>query len=173
MINGSKRRKMSTTISEGQMLGGMGDKCHFTSDLSLMVYLGSATRKWVFWKTAWRCVRILAIHSALRKLWSDCADAQADQRLRWAHIQSCMKCCASALTCIILHMARQYEFQTTTGYRTYPKYLDVCLLTIIFLKGSKFHKNKTFFFIQERFNKLIYSIIRIIKCGIWQPVKFY
>ena len=29
-----------------------------------------------------------------------------------------------------------------------------------------------FFFIQERFNKLIYSINTIIKCGIGQPVKF-
>ena len=28
------------------------------------------------------------------------------------------------------------------------------------------------FFIQERFNKLIYSINMIIKCGIWQAVKF-
>ena len=28
------------------------------------------------------------------------------------------------------------------------------------------------FFIQERFNNLIYSINTIIKCGIWEPVKF-
>ena len=28
------------------------------------------------------------------------------------------------------------------------------------------------FFIHERFNKLIYGINMIIKCGIWQPVKF-
>ena len=35
-----------------------------------------------------------------------------------------------------------------------------------------FLKNRHFFFIQERFNKLIYSINTIIKCGLWQPVKF-
>ena len=30
---------------------------------------------------------------------------------------------------------------------------------------------KRHFFIQERFNKLIYVIYTIIKCGTWQPVK--
>ena len=39
------------------------------------------------------------------------------------------------------------------------------------LKGSIFLKNRHF--IQERFNKLIYGINTIIKCGIWQPVKFH
>ena len=40
-------------------------------------------------------------------------------------------------------------------------------------KGSIFLKKKTFFFfIQGRFNKLIYGINMIIKCGILQPVKF-
>ena len=34
--------------------------------------------------------------SARRRLWSDCADAQADLSLRWAYMQSCRKCCASA-----------------------------------------------------------------------------
>ena len=29
------------------------------------------------------------------------------------------------------------------------------------------------FFIQERFNKLIYVINTVIKCGIWQHVKFH
>ena len=33
--------------------------------------------------------------SALRRFWSDCADAQADLSLRWAHIQSCEKGCVS------------------------------------------------------------------------------
>ena len=28
------------------------------------------------------------------------------------------------------------------------------------------------FLIQERFNKLIYGIITILNCGIWQHVKF-
>ena len=28
------------------------------------------------------------------------------------------------------------------------------------------------FFIQKRFNKFIYGINTIIKCGAWQPVKF-
>ena len=31
-----------------------------------------------------------------RRLWSDCADAQADLSLRWAHIQYSRKCCAPA-----------------------------------------------------------------------------
>ena len=39
------------------------------------------------------------------------------------------------------------------------------------LKGSIFLKSRHFF-IQGRFNKLIFSIDTIIKCGIWQPVKF-
>ena len=33
------------------------------------------------------------------------------------------------------------------------------------------YSSKIDIFIQERFNKLIYSINMIIKCGIWQPVK--
>ena len=33
---------------------------------------------------------------ALRRLRSDCADAQADLSLRWAHIQSWRKCCGPA-----------------------------------------------------------------------------
>ena len=40
-----------------------------------------------------------------------------------------------------------------------------------YLKGSIFLKNR-YFIIQERFNKLIYIINTIIKCDIWQPVKF-
>ena len=39
------------------------------------------------------------------------------------------------------------------------------------LKGSTFLKNRHFIN-QERFNKLIYGINTIIKCGTWQPVKF-
>ena len=39
------------------------------------------------------------------------------------------------------------------------------------LKGDKFLKNRHFI-IQERFNKLIYGINTIIKCGTWKPVKF-
>ena len=39
------------------------------------------------------------------------------------------------------------------------------------LKGSIFLKNRHFI-IQELFNKLIYGINTIIKCGICQPVKF-
>ena len=31
-----------------------------------------------------------------RRLWSDCAKAQADLSLRWAHMQSCNKYCAPA-----------------------------------------------------------------------------
>ena len=39
-----------------------------------------------------------------------------------------------------------------------------------YFKGSIFLKNR-YFIIQERFNKLIYCISSIIKCGIWQTVK--
>ena len=38
-------------------------------------------------------------------------------------------------------------------------------------KGSIFLKNRHFI-IQEKFNKLIYGINTIIKCGFWQHVKF-
>ena len=41
----------------------------------------------------------------------------------------------------------------------------------IHVNGSIFLKNRHFI-IQERFNKLIYGIKKIIKCGTWQPVKF-
>ena len=34
--------------------------------------------------------------SALQRLRSDCADAQSDVSLRWAHMQSCRKCCEPA-----------------------------------------------------------------------------
>ena len=40
----------------------------------------------------------------------------------------------------------------------------------IFLKKKK--KKKDIFFIQERFNKLIYNSNTIIECDIWHPVKF-
>ena len=44
-----------------------------------------------------KTLRILGYpQSALRRLRSDCADAQADLRLRKAHIQSCKKCFAPA-----------------------------------------------------------------------------
>ena len=36
---------------------------------------------------------------ALRRLWSDSADAQVDLSLRWAHRQFCGKCCVPAQTC--------------------------------------------------------------------------
>ena len=36
------------------------------------------------------------LQSALRRFWSDCADAQADLSLRWALLQSIGKCCAPA-----------------------------------------------------------------------------
>ena len=39
------------------------------------------------------------------------------------------------------------------------------------IKGTVFIKNRHFF-IQEKFNKLMYGINTVIKCGIWQPVKF-
>ena len=35
-------------------------------------------------------------HGALRRLWSDCADAQAELSLRRAQMQSCKKCCGPA-----------------------------------------------------------------------------
>ena len=38
---------------------------------------------------------------------------------------------------------------------------------------KKKKKKKDIFIIQERFNKLIYGINTIIKCGIRQPVKFH
>ena len=45
--------------------------------------------------------------NALRRLWSDCAYAQADLSLRWAHMPSCRYCCALAhvmndLKCIMV-----------------------------------------------------------------------
>ena len=40
------------------------------------------------------------------------------------------------------------------------------------IKGSIFLKNCHFFFYQKRVYKSIYNINMIIKCGIWQPVKF-
>ena len=37
-----------------------------------------------------------ASSGAQRRLWSACAEAQADLSLRWAHMQSCRKCCFPA-----------------------------------------------------------------------------
>ena len=47
-----------------------------------------------------------------------------------------------------------------------------CCKTVLHLtlKGSIFLKNR-YFIIQEKFDKLIYGIYTIIKCGVWQPVK--
>ena len=45
------------------------------------------------------------------------------------------------------------------------------LYPVQIFKGSIFLKNSHFLF-HERFNKLIYGTNTIIKCGIWQPVKF-
>ena len=44
-------------------------------------------------------------------------------------------------------------------------------LTMLLVKGSIFLKNRHFI-IQERFNRLIYGIGTIIKCGTWQPINF-
>ena len=46
------------------------------------------------------------------------------------------------------------------------------LANIFSLKAPSSSKKYYIFFIQERFNQLIYSINAIIKCGIWLPVKF-
>ena len=46
-----------------------------------------------------------------------------------------------------------------------------CIHSHRLIKGLIFLKNRHFF-IQERFDKLIYGINTIIKYGIWQPVKF-
>ena len=46
------------------------------------------------------CLKTLWIlgysQSAPQRLWSDCADVQADLSLHWAHMQSCRKRCAPA-----------------------------------------------------------------------------
>ena len=44
--------------------------------------------------------------------------------------------------------------------------------SLIYLEGFNFPQNRHFVFIQERFNKLVYSINMIIKSGILHPVKF-
>ena len=43
---------------------------------------------------------------------------------------------------------------------------------VTFVPAGAMTPSAEFLFIQERFNKLIYGINTIIKCGIWQPVKF-
>ena len=54
---------------------------------------------------------------------------------------------------------------------TYGKYGFFFVFFFFYCKGSIFLKNRHFI-IQERFNKLIYGINTIIKCGTWQLVKF-
>ena len=44
---------------------------------------------------ALRRLRSKACSNGQRVLWSACADVQADQRLCWAQMQSCRKCCAN------------------------------------------------------------------------------
>ena len=41
-------------------------------------------------------------HSALWSFWSDCADVEADLRLRWAYKQLCRKCCTSVHSYLIM-----------------------------------------------------------------------
>ena len=53
------------------------------------------------------------------------------------------------------------EFSETEAYYTADV---ICLKTP--------DSSKINIFIEERFNNLIYSTDTIIKCGIWQPVKF-
>ena len=68
-----------------------------------------------------------ASYGVQRGLWSACADAQADQSLRWAHIQSCCKCCDAAyfiplpsgLTSLYLwKLHRWYMFHTLLQTKT-------------------------------------------------------
>ena len=47
----------------------------------------------------------------------------------------------------------------------------VVVIDALRVKGSIVLKNRHFI-IWESFNKLIYGINTIIKCGTWQPVKF-
>ena len=50
---------------------------------------------------------------------------------------------------------------------------DICWLLNLPVEWWKApYSSKIDIFIQERFNKLLYAINTIIKCGIWQPVKF-
>ena len=52
------------------------------------------------------------LQSALRKFRSDCADAQADLSLRWAHMHSCRKCCAPAHMIFLGSMLNVYFLST-------------------------------------------------------------
>ena len=52
-------------------------------------------------------------------------------------------------------------------------FLTLWLTAYMFLHLKAPYSSKTdIFFIKKRFNKLTYIIKTIIKCGIWQPVKF-
>ena len=56
-------------------------------------------------------------------------------------------------------------------FQVHFSFVYIGLNGILLLKSSTFLKNRHFI-IQERFNKLMYGINTIIKCGTWQPVKF-
>ena len=150
-----------------------------------------------------------------RRLWSDCADAQADLSLRWANmsestfshlyaqfnsnktfriiscnVRNCTLCALRPAqthqpACLLCEGPKTRGFfwrkmKTLIRLRGFTLWseslLGLYFMRCIFwrfdltLKGSIFLKNRHFI-IQERFHKLIYGNT-IIKCGIWQPVKF-
>ena len=71
--------------------------CAPSEDLDQPAHPRRLIRVFAFrWKTLW----IFGYpQSAMRRLWSACADAQADQSLRRAHMQSCRKRWAPANMC--------------------------------------------------------------------------
>ena len=72
------------------------------------------------------------------------------------------------------HMRISIKSQWLTYFYMYHNYWSIQtpeLLNFLILKAP-YSSKIDIFFIQERFNKLIYSINTILKCGIWQPVKF-
>ena len=70
---------------------------------------------------------------------------------------------------IILYQWKLLSSSSSWSFHIYTEY-DINFLWS-HVKGSVFLKNRHFI-IQESFNKLIYGINTIMKCGTWQPVKF-
>ena len=85
------------------------------SSLSVWIYLGS----------------LASPQNIMRRLWSDCADAQADLSLRWTHVQSSKAYCAPA---------RLYTCNFPTKTSCTPSVNNI----LKYPKISKYHTIETF-----------------------------
>ena len=77
------------------------------------------------------------LHSAMRRLWLDCADAQADLSLRWAHMQSCRNCCAKLIN-NFKSILKDRIHTSLLGFRSDPLQMYIWIFATLWIFEIKY-----------------------------------